>query len=219
MSFITLQLRGDTLAAWSAENPILSDRELALETDTDKFKIGDGVTSWTSLPYGGIVGPTGDAGPKGDDGEQGLQGEQGIPGPKGDKGDPGQIQAIIAGSGIKSTEDEGTVTLEGVGASIVEITGASATLGLSHANRFVRCNNATAQTITIPTQVTVAWPDNIQLEGAQWGAGAVTFVGASGVTIRRNSKITATTDGQYSAWGLKRVGSNEWLLFGQMRSA
>src|SRR5690606_25103970 len=32
-------------------------RELALETDTAKFKIGDGVTAWNSLPYGGLAGP------------------------------------------------------------------------------------------------------------------------------------------------------------------
>ena len=100
----------------------------------------------------------------------------------------------------------------------MDITG-STTLGLQHADRFIRCTSATATTITVPAQATVAWPDDIQLEGVQWGAGAVTFVGASGVTIRRSAKISATTDGQYAPWGLKRVGLNEWLLFGQMGSA
>ena len=111
------------------------------------------------------------------------------------------------------------ITLASGGAAMVEITGASATLGLSHADRFIRCNNATAQTITIPPQASVAWPDDIQLEGAQWGAGAVTFVAGSGVTLRKSSDITATTKNQYSPWGLKRVGLNEWLLFGKMGSA
>ena len=36
---------------------------MALETDTDQFKIGDGVTAWNALPYGGIQGPTGPTGP------------------------------------------------------------------------------------------------------------------------------------------------------------
>ena len=60
---ITIQLRGDTAANWTAENTVLAEREMAVETDTDKFKIGDGVTAWNSLPYGGIQGPTGATGP------------------------------------------------------------------------------------------------------------------------------------------------------------
>ena len=41
-SIFQLSLRGDTLARWTSFNPILADRELVIETDTDKFKIGDG---------------------------------------------------------------------------------------------------------------------------------------------------------------------------------
>lgn len=126
------------------------------------------------------------------------------------------LAGILTSSGVRATVSGDQVTIEGVGATSVEITGAAATLGLQHANRFVRCDNATAQTITIPAQAAIEWPDDIQLEGAQWGAGAVTFVAGSGVTIRKSSKITATTDGRYAPWGLKRTGLNEWLLFGQM---
>lgn len=46
-----IQLRGDTSANWTSANPVLAERELAIETDTDLYKIGDGVTSWNSLPY------------------------------------------------------------------------------------------------------------------------------------------------------------------------
>ena len=126
--------------------------------------------------------------------------------------------ALVAGSGIRKSKASGVTTLESGGSAVVDIT-TSSTLGLQHADRFIRCNSSSAMTITVPAQATVAWPDGIQLEGAQWGAGAVTFVGASGVTIRRSSKITATTDGQYAPWGLKRVALDEWLLFGQMGSA
>lgn len=48
---VKLQLRGDTAAAWTAANPILAERELAIETDTQKLKVGDGTTAWNSLPY------------------------------------------------------------------------------------------------------------------------------------------------------------------------
>ena len=126
---------------------------------------------------------------------------------------------IAAGSGIRLGLSGGLLTLESGGAAIVEIATSTATLGLSHLNRSIKCNSASAQTITIPPQASVAWPDNIQLEGWQHGTGAVTFVAGSGVTIRKSSKITLTTDSQYSAWGLKRIAENEWLLFGAMGSA
>ena len=51
------QFRRDTAANWTAANPTLASGELALETDTAKFKIGDGATAWSSLAYGGIAGP------------------------------------------------------------------------------------------------------------------------------------------------------------------
>ena len=38
---------------WTAENPILQLGEVGYETDTNKLKVGDGVTKWNDLPYAG----------------------------------------------------------------------------------------------------------------------------------------------------------------------
>ncbi len=46
-----IQWRRDTAANWTAVDPILAEGEAGLETDTGRFKIGDGVTTWTSLAY------------------------------------------------------------------------------------------------------------------------------------------------------------------------
>lgn len=46
-----IQLRGDLKSNWESTNPVLKERELGLETDTLRFKFGDGVNSWNSLPY------------------------------------------------------------------------------------------------------------------------------------------------------------------------
>ncbi len=46
-----IQLRGGTATAMSTENPILARREIAVEVDTGKAKIGNGTDSWNSLPY------------------------------------------------------------------------------------------------------------------------------------------------------------------------
>ena len=61
-SVFQLSFRGDTLARWTSFNPVLADREFVLERDTGKFKIGNGVSAYLSLPYGGLVGPTGPQG-------------------------------------------------------------------------------------------------------------------------------------------------------------
>lgn len=48
--------RGDTAAAWTYANPTLMEREVGWETDTLRFKLGDGVTPWSELPYVGFGG-------------------------------------------------------------------------------------------------------------------------------------------------------------------
>lgn len=59
MPFVRFQFRRGTASQWTSANPILNDGEMAIETDTKKFKIGDGTTLWNSLAYGGLVGPQG----------------------------------------------------------------------------------------------------------------------------------------------------------------
>ena len=61
-----LRHRRDTAANWTSNNPVLEAGQLGYETDTLKFKLGDGTTAWTSLSYAsggtGSTGPTGPAG-------------------------------------------------------------------------------------------------------------------------------------------------------------
>jgi hypothetical protein len=46
-----LQFRRDTAAGWTTKNPKLYQGEPALESDTNKLKIGDGINRWVNLPY------------------------------------------------------------------------------------------------------------------------------------------------------------------------
>jgi len=59
---INIQFRRGTASEWTAANPTLAVAEFGVETDTDKFKLGDGATAWTSLAYGGIKGDDGTSG-------------------------------------------------------------------------------------------------------------------------------------------------------------
>jgi hypothetical protein len=56
MSVQTLvQIRRGTTSEWISANPTLSAGEWGLDTTTKRFKIGDGLTSWNSLPYSSIL--------------------------------------------------------------------------------------------------------------------------------------------------------------------
>jgi hypothetical protein len=85
-----IRFRRDTVANWTATNPILGQGELGLELETKNIKIGDGTTPWNSLVYGGIVGPQGPQGVAGPQGLQGIQGNIGLDGIQGIQGIQGQ---------------------------------------------------------------------------------------------------------------------------------
>jgi hypothetical protein len=46
-----MQQRRGTAAQWTAANPILAAGEIGFETDTSKFKMGNGSSTWTALTY------------------------------------------------------------------------------------------------------------------------------------------------------------------------
>lgn len=51
-----IQLRRDTATNWTTNNPTPASGEPCFETDTGKFKIGDGTTTYNNLPYQGDNG-------------------------------------------------------------------------------------------------------------------------------------------------------------------
>ena len=46
-----MQQRRGTAAQWTSANPILAAAEIGFESDTGKFKIGDGVNHWADLTH------------------------------------------------------------------------------------------------------------------------------------------------------------------------
>lgn len=48
---IEIQLKRGVAANWTSLNPILAQGEIGYETNTNKFKIGDGATAWSGLSY------------------------------------------------------------------------------------------------------------------------------------------------------------------------
>lgn len=62
--YARMQQRRGTAAEWTAANPVLQAGELGYETDTEKFKIGNGTTAWNDLDYweGALPDQTSNAG-------------------------------------------------------------------------------------------------------------------------------------------------------------
>jgi hypothetical protein len=48
---IRMQQRRGTSEQWTSANPTLSEAEIGFETDSNQFKIGDGVNQWADLAY------------------------------------------------------------------------------------------------------------------------------------------------------------------------
>jgi hypothetical protein len=50
-TYTRFKLRNDTAADWTSANPVLLQGEIGVETDTRRYKIGDGTTAWSGLSY------------------------------------------------------------------------------------------------------------------------------------------------------------------------
>jgi hypothetical protein len=96
-------------------------------------------------------------------------------------------------------------------------TGTTYTLALTDAGGFVDLNNASAITLTVPTNATVAFPANTRIDILQSGAGQVTIAAAGGVTINsKGSKLKISE--QWAAATLVQRSANSWVLIGDLSS-
>jgi hypothetical protein len=210
MAVVTqIQTRRGTAAQWTSANPTLAAGEWGYETDTGKVKIGNGSTAWNSLAYTGA----------------------------------GDIEGVTASTGLTGGGTSGTVTLS-IDSTVVTLTGTQTltnktatgliytqtlltptfttnayTLALGdQGDILLASNGATAGTITIPTNATVAFPTGTQITIIQTGAGQLTVQGAGGVTVN-STGATATAPklrAQNSSATLIKTGTDTWYVVGDI---
>lgn len=94
-------------------------------------------------------------------------------------------------------------------------TGTTYTLVLADAGLCVELNNASAITLTVPPNSSVAFATGTVIEFYQMGAGQVTFSPGSGVTIRSRGTVTKMA-GQYAVASIRKRGTDEWVLTGDL---
>ncbi len=86
------------------------------------------------------------------------------------------------------------------------------TLSLADRNTYIRCTNAAAVTITVPTEAAVGFSVGDEVHFMQAGDGAITAAGDTGVTIGPGTALTTSAKGK--AFTLKKVATNTWDIFG-----
>jgi 3D (Asp-Asp-Asp) domain-containing protein len=216
-----LQNRRDIASAWTSANPTLAAGEMGLETDTSRFKLGDGVTAWNSLAYAytaGAAGAQGTTGAQGIQGIQGITGTQGLVGIQGAEGFGAQGTTGLQGlTGTQGTEGvQGVQGLLGTAYSATFDPETTAyTLVLANANQWVTMNSATSQTITVPPSVFTSG----QLVYVQRiGAGAVPIAQGAGVTITSNAATSSapTLRAQFSSATILCTGTNTFTVVGDI---
>jgi hypothetical protein len=99
-------------------------------------------------------------------------------------------------------------------------TGTTYTFVLADQGKFITASNASAQTYSIPTNATAAFPIGTSIDLIQIGAGQVTVSAATpGTTTLLSIGATAAspkTRAQYSAITLKKVGTDSWYAIGDI---
>lgn len=185
MPFIQFQFRRGTALQWTSANPILAAGEMGIETDTDLFKLGDGVNTWNNLPYGGIQGTPGSTGATGVAGATGATGAAGSTGATG--------AGATGATGVGATGSIGPQGITGAtgatGAAGVGATGATGVAGNLGAT------GATGVAVVGATGATGAAGD----AGAAGATGATGLTGATGATGTQGATgLTGATGAQGS---------------------
>lgn len=91
------------------------------------------------------------------------------------------------------------------------------TLVLSDDDKLIDMNKATAVTLTVPTNASVAFPIGTTIALRQKGAGKVTITPAGGVTI--DSQYGLITTGQHAMASILKVDTDTWVAVGSLESA
>jgi hypothetical protein len=127
--------------------------------------------------------------------------------PKG--GTTGQVLKKISG-------DDYAVSWENEGVASINDQSASYTLVLADAGKYVRVDNASANDLTVPANASVAFDVGTIITLRQVGAGQMTVVEDTGVTV--NTPETLNLRKQGSTATLIKVGTNEWDLTGDLEA-
>ena len=223
---VQIQLRRDTASNWTSANPTLAAGEFAIETDTDKYKIGDGSTAWNSLGYSSL--PSNVLPLSGGAMTGAITTNSTFDGV-----DIATRDAVLtsttttaaaalpkAGGTLTGAVTGTDATFTGTTTTYVDVvseTGASHTFALSDAGKYIHCTGAAGNvTITMPSDSTTAFPIGTQmLFSCPHASNKITFAaGSSAAVTSLDDKLTLK--GPDGVAAVLKWTTNSWLLFGPL---
>jgi len=128
--------------------------------------------------------------------------------------DPTFANVVTASSGVAFSD--GTQTKVGVPSiTTIDARTASYTLSaLTERDSIIEISNASATTLTIPLNSSVAYPVGTTIDIIQTGVGQVTIGNAVGVTVNATPGLKLRT--QWSSATLLKRATNTWLVYGDL---
>ena len=118
------------------------------------------------------------------------------------------------------TATQGSVTTQTIGTAITSAATAGSIYPVTTAdtNKLLICASTASGTISIPNNATQGFAIGQKIDLAQMGTGTVTVVGTvvGGTTVNVRSTPSAILRTQYSAASVIKIGTDEWLLMGDL---
>jgi hypothetical protein len=132
----------------------------------------------------------------------------------------GADNAVLMADSTQATGLKWTFTPAGTTTAINAQTGTTYTFALSDADKMITATNSLAQTYTVPTNATLAFPVGTAINIIQGGVGQVTIVAATpGTTVISSTAGTPASPKlrtQFSSATLLKVATDIWYVVGDI---
>ena len=124
--------------------------------------------------------------------------------------------ALITASASGVAFTDGTQTKVGVPSitTIAQKTASYTLAALTERDSMIEMNSASATTLTVPTNATIAYPVGTSIDVLRVGAGAVDVAAAAGVTINATPGLKLRA--QWSSATLVKRATDTWVLLGDL---
>lgn len=99
-------------------------------------------------------------------------------------------------------------------AEVIAVTDDSLVLTIAHANKYIRCNNASGTTVYLEAGV---FPPNTEIHFRQAGTGPIIIaIGDSGTALNVEAGYDAASDTRGATFTIKHYINDEWDVFGRL---